>query len=57
MYRLYFMVLYPHNTCTFVHIYTLFQTNVKIEIYVYTIMLKLSRELGISTIVTTKKND
>lgn len=57
MYRLYFMVLYPHNTCTFVHIYTLFQTNVKIEMYVYTIMLKLSRELGISTIVTTKKSD
>jgi hypothetical protein len=57
MYRLYFMVLYHHNTCTFVHIYTLLQTNVKIEIYVYTIMLKLSKELGISTIVATKKSD
>jgi hypothetical protein len=51
------MVLYHHNTCTFVHIYTLLQTNVKIEIYVYTIMLKLSKELGISTIVATKKSD
>jgi len=51
------MVLYHHNTCTSVHIYTLLQTNVKIEIYVHIIMLKLSIELGISTIVETNKSD